>query len=130
MRLGEERIVRGREHLDEAPCLRPVDGRGNTHDVGVVHRNELGVTAAGEERHHALTGLDILAGALETRDVDGRPGRRRIAAGALHDVCAVHAGCPHADHELTIAGNGIRPLLDLESPFNDDSRAHSGMLRP
>ncbi len=97
--------------------------------VGVVHGDELGVTSAGKQRHHALTGLDILAGALETRDVHGRPGRRRVAAGALHDVCAVHASCPHADQDLTLTGDGIRALLDLEPAMGDDGRAHSGMLR-
>ena len=59
----------------------------------------------------------------------GRAGRRRIAAGALGEVGAVHARAADADQELALAGHGIGPLLDVEGAFHDDSRAHSGMLR-
>ena len=70
-----------------------------------------------------------LAGALEPGDVDRGAGRRRVAAGALRQVGAVHARAVDADQELAVAGHGIRPLLGAKRAFRDDSRTHSGMLR-
>ena len=78
-----------------------------------MHRDELGLPAAGEQRHHALAVLG-LARALEPGNVDRGAGRRRIAAGALGQVGAVHAGGVDADQELALAGHRIRPLLDVE----------------
>ena len=98
--------------------------------VRVMHGDELGVTATGEERHHALPGRDVLAGALEAGDVGRGAGRRRVTAGALHQVGAVHAGRAHPDHDLALAGDRIGPLLDPQAPIGDDGGTHSGMLRP
>ena len=128
LRLREERVVRGRIDLDEAARLRPRDVLGHRQHVRLVHRDKLGVAAAGQERHHALALLG-LAGALEPRDVDGRAGRRRIAPGPLHQVGAVHAGGADADQDLALAGNRIRALLDVQCAFPYDSRPHFGMLR-
>ena len=93
-----------------------------------MHGDELGVTAAGEERHHALP-VWRLACALEPGDVDRGAGRRRIAARALRQVGAVHARAVDADQELAVSGHWIGPLLDVKGAFLDDSRAHSVMLR-
>ena len=59
---------------------------GTGSDVTLVDRRQLGVSAAAEQREHALAGADDLAGALEARDVDGRTRRRRVVTGDLHQV--------------------------------------------
>ena len=128
LRLGEERIVRGRIDLDEATRLRPGDVLGHRERVGGVHGDQLGVPAAREERHHALP-VWRLAGALEPGDVDRSAGRRRIAARALRQVGTVHARAVDADQELAVSGHWIGPFLDVKGAFLDDSRAHSVMLR-
>ena len=93
-----------------------------------MHGDELGVAAAREQSHHALAVLG-LAGALEPWNVDRGAGRRRIAARALGQVGAVHAGAADLDQELALARDGIGALLDVEGALCDDSCAHSGMLR-
>ncbi len=92
-----------------------------------MHRDQLGLPAARQQRHHAGAVLG-LAGALEPGNVHRGAGRRRIAAGALGQVGSVHPGAADADQELALSGHGVRPLLDVEGAFRDDSRAHSGML--
>ena len=113
-RLREERVVRGRVRLHEPARLRPVDAVGHRQRVPRVDDDELGVAAAAEERHHPLAGADDLAGALEPGDVDRRARRRRVVAGALHQVGVVDPGRAHADQQLAVARHGIGPLLDLE----------------
>ena len=120
--------MRGRVDLDEAARLRPRDVLGHRERVGGVHRDQLGLPTAWEQRHHALAVLG-LAGALEPWNVDRGAGRRRIAACALGQVGSVHPRAVDADQELALAGHGIRPLLGVECAFRDDSRPHSGMLR-
>ena len=127
LRLREERVVRRREHLDEAARLRPADRLGDGQHVRLVHDDELRVPAAGEERHHVLAAFG-LARALEAGDVLRRAGRRRVVAGALQDVGAVDPAGAHADQDLAVAGNRIGTLLDLEPPVDDYCRAHYGML--
>ena len=128
LRLREERVVRGRERLDESSGLRPADAVRHPHHVRVMHGGELRVATAREERHHAPAVLG-LAGAFEPGDVGGAPGRRRIAPRALHQIGAVDARGSDADQDLAVAGHRVGPLLDLEATFDDYCRAHSGMLR-
>ena len=49
---------------------------------------------------------------------DRRARRRRVAAGALHQVGAVDPGRTHADQISPVAGHRIGPLLDLEPPVD------------
>jgi hypothetical protein len=95
----------------------------------VVDDGQLGVAAAGQERHHPSAVLG-LTGAFEARDVGRGARRRRIAAGALGEIGAVDAGGADADQHLSLVRDGIGALLELETPCNDDGGTHSGMLRP
>ena len=104
LRLGEERVVRGREHLDEAARLLPGHPVRDRQHVRLVRDRELRLAAARQERHHAPA-VRGLAGAFEPRHV-GRTGRRRVAAGALSEVGAVDAGGADADQELAVLGTG------------------------
>ena len=99
--LGEERVVGGGEDLGHAARGLPVELLGDRHRGALVDDRELGLAAAGDDRHHAVAGLEALdAGAalddlarqLEAGDVLRRAGRRRVAALELHDVGAVEPG--------------------------------------
>jgi hypothetical protein len=125
--LREERVVRGCEHLDEAARLGPAPAVGHVEHVSRVDRHQLGVAAAGKERHHAAAVLG-LACALEPRHV-GHARRRRIPAGTLAQIGTVHAGCADADEQLAVAGNRVGTLLGDEPAVVDGSHAHSVMLR-
>ena len=82
-RLREERVVRGREHLHEAARLDSSSVVGHAERVAFVHRRELGLPAAAEQRHrpvadgeaeHAGADRGDLARALEPGDVGRAPG--------------------------------------------------------
>ena len=92
-RLGEERVVGGGEDLRDAARGGPVELVRDRHRGALVHDRELRLAAAGDDRHHAVAGLeaagaapagDDLAGELQARDVgrDARaaPGSVRRAA--------------------------------------------------
>ncbi len=95
LRLREEGVVRGCEHLDEAAGLLPAHPIRHGEDMRLVSDCKLRVTAAGEERHYVRPALG-LTGALEPRHV-GRAGRRRVAAGALAEIGIVHARGTNAE---------------------------------
>ena len=137
--LREERVVRGAEHLHEAPGLRPVERVGHGQHVALVHDGEPGVAAAPEQRHDAVAGReplcvragrDHLAGAFQAGHVLGCVRRRRIAAGALVEVGAVDAAGADAHEQLALARHRIRAFLGLEPTVLDRSDQHrDGMLR-
>ena len=99
--LGEEGVVRGREHLRE--CRRPRAIRRRPAPASATRSwttAQLRLAAAGDDRHHAVAlgkprragpERGDLAGQLEPRDVLGRaraaPGRARAAAS-----CRRHSG--------------------------------------
>src|SRR5262249_48926881 len=126
--LGEQCIVRGREHLDESARLRPVDIVRHRQHVRLVDGDELGMPAAGKERHHAVASFG-LAGALEPGDVRRRAGGCLIVAETLEQVGAVDAGCANADQDLAWVRNRVGALLDLEPPIDDYRCPHARMLR-
>jgi glyoxalase family protein len=122
--LREECVVRRCEHLDEASGLRPLDAVRDAQHMRVMYGDEFGVAATGEECHHALAGRDVLAGAFEAGDIGRGAGRRRVTAGALHHVGAIHAGRVHTNHDLALAGDRIGALLDPQAPIDDDGCTH------
>ena len=119
--LGEQRVVRGREDLGDAARRVPVELVGHRHRDALADHRQLGLAAAGDDRHHAVAQLealdaaahaDHLAGQLETRDVRRYAGRRRIAPLELHHVGAVEAGGANADEQLAGLRLGVGMLLD------------------
>ena len=131
--LGEERVVGGREDLGHAARGLPVELLGHRHGGALVDDRELGLAAAGDDRHHAVadlealharTALDHLAGQLEAGDVLRRAGRRRIAALELLDVGAVEPGAAHAHEQVGVPGDRIGVLLDGDRAVPDRGRAH------
>ena len=138
-RLREQRIVRGREHLHEPAGLGVGEPGRRTQRMPLVHRDQLGVSAPTEQRHHAIAldevpnapaQRDHLAGALEPRDVRRSAGRRRVASRPLSEVGAVDPGPAHAHKQLAVPGHRIRTFLDLEATAGDDRRAHvRGIVR-
>ncbi len=120
--LGEERVVGGGERLGDAAGRGPVELLGDRHRRALVDDRELGLSAAGHDRHHAIARFEAagaaaaghdLARELEARDVGGCVRRRGIVAGELHHVGAVEAGGADADEQLPVLGLGIRVLGDL-----------------
>ena len=119
LRLREERVVRRREHLDEAARLLPAHPVRHGEHVRLMRDRQLRLAAAGKERHHAPS-VRGLAGAFQPRHV-GRAGRRRIAAGALPEIGPVHARGADTDEDLAVLRYWVGPLLDLD-PAVDDRR--------
>jgi hypothetical protein len=137
--LGEQRVVGGREHLGEASGRGPVQGLGDRHRHALVHHRQLGLSAAGDERHHAVAlgeargagaALGHLAGQLHPGDVGWRARRRGVAAGPLVDVAPVEPGGPHADQDLARAGPGIGVLGEDHLAVADGGGAHGGAILP
>ena len=120
-RLGEEGVVSGEEDLGRAAGRDPVQLVRDRHRDPLVDHRQLGLAAAGDDRHHAVArlealdavaGLDHLARQLEPGDVLRRAGRRRIAAGELHHVGAVEPRGVHADQQLAGLRARVRMLFD------------------
>ena len=87
--LGEERVVGGGEDLGDAARRGPVELLRDRHRGALVDDRVLGLAAAGDQRHHAVAGLeapdaaaagDDLARELEARDV-GRDARAAADSG-------------------------------------------------
>src|SRR5262249_6042452 len=57
-------------------------------------------------------------------NVRGNAGRRRVEAGALHEVGAIEARAAYAHEHFTIAGGRFRTLLDFELAVDDRQCAH------
>ncbi len=132
-RLGEERVVRGREDLGDPAGVGEPDGVGDRHELALVDDGELALAAAADDAHdavalgearRAVAEAGDLAGELEPGDVRRRAGRRGIAPAQLHLVGAVEAGGAHADEHLAGARLGIGVLLDEDLAVADRGGAH------
>ena len=135
MALGEQRVVRGREDLGEATRLRPVQRPGDGHRGPLVDDRQLGLTAAADDREHAValvealgvrTARGHLAGQLQARDVR-RPARRcRVAPGPLVQIAAVDARGAHPHQHFAPARLGVGMLIDEHLALANRRRAHGG----
>jgi hypothetical protein len=119
--LGEQRVVRGREDLRDAARGVPVELVGHRHRDTLADERQLGLTAAGDDAHHAVARLesldatadiDDLAGQLEARDVGRRARWGRIAALELEHVGAVEARGADAHEQLAGFRLRVGMLLD------------------
>ena len=132
-RLGEDRVVGGREDLGHAAGLRPVERVGHRHQLALVDDAQLGLAAAAGDRHHAVAHSEArgarpersdLAGELEPRDVLRRARRGRIAALALQHVGAVEPGGADAHEHFAGPGFGVGALLDGDVTVGDHGSPH------
>ena len=137
--LGEERVVGGGEDLGDAARGGPVELVRDGHRGALVDDGELGLAAAGDDRHHAVAGLeaadaaaagDDLARELEAGDVLRRAGRGRVVAGELHQVGAVEARGADADEQLAVLGLGIGAVGDLDPAVGNRGGTHGGEGTP
>ena len=137
--LGEQRVVGGGEDLGDAARRGPVELVRDRHRGALVHDRELGLAAAGDDRHHAVAGLeasdaaaalDDLAGQLEAGDVRGRARRRGVVAGDLQHVGAVETGGADADEQLPVLGLGIWVLGDLYPAVANRGGTHAAEGTP
>ena len=119
--------------LGDAARGGPVELLRDRHRGALVHDGELGLAAAGDDRHHAVARLeaagaapagDDLARELQARDVGGGARRRRIVPGELHHVGAVEPGGLHADQQLPVLGLRIRVFGDLDLAVADGGGTH------
>ena len=110
----EEQVhVRREIGFADAGCLLEAQARRNAHDVARMGRRELGVTAAAEQREHALAAREFRDARAECLDGAGGlepeqrrfAGRRRIMALPLHDVGPVHARRVHANQDAAWSGD-------------------------
>jgi hypothetical protein len=131
--LGEQRVVGGGEDLGHPARLGPVQAAGQRHGLALVHRGQLRLPAAADDRHDAIplgepigprAATDDLARELEPGDVRWGAGRRGIQAPALHQVGAVDSGGADADEDLAGAGLGVGVLLDEDLAVADGGGAH------
>ncbi len=115
------------------PAAFQLELLGDGHRRRLVHDGELGLAAAGDDRHHAVAGLeaadgpaaiDHLARQLKPRDVLRRAGRRRVAPGQLEHVGPVEPRGLHADEQLPRLRARIGVLLDGDRPLADGGGAH------
>ena len=123
----------GGEDLGHAAGRVPLELLGDRHRGALVDDRQLGLAAAGHDRHHAVAGLEALdAGAdlddlareLEAGDVLGRAGRGGVAAAELHHVGAVEAGGADADEEVGVPGDRVGVLLDGDRSVANGCGAH------
>ena len=128
-----ERVVRGGEDLRHGARGLPVELLGDRHGGALVDDRELGLAAAGDDRHHAVAGLepldaraalDDLARQLEAGDVLRRARRRGVAALELVHVGAVEPGAADAHEQVGVAGDRVGVLLDGDRAVPDRGRAH------
>ena len=108
--LREERVVGGGEDLGHAAGRVPVELLGHRHRRALVDDRELGLAAAGHDRHHAVAGLEALRRRRRPRRprpparARGCPAARRAARGSGPSSCSMSAplrpGAVHADQQL------------------------------
>ena len=65
--LGEQRVVRGGEHLGEAARGLPGDAVGHGQGGALVHDGQLGLPAATDHRHHPVADGEALDAAARRR---------------------------------------------------------------
>jgi hypothetical protein len=99
-----------------------------------VDDRELGLTAAGDNRHHTVTRLeaphtatagDDFARELEARDVRGDARRRRVVTGDLQEVGTVEPCGADTDEQLPVLRLGIGTIGDLDPAVDDGGGTHS-----
>ena len=74
LRLREERVVGGREHLGQPAGGGPLQGVGDRHQLALVHDAQLGLRAAADDRHHAVAPREALRpGRVEGQEQRPRP---------------------------------------------------------
>ena len=137
--LREQGVVGGEEDLGRAARRDPVQLVGHGHRDPLVDHRQLGLAAAGDDRHHAVAGLealdpvaglDHLARQLEPGDVLRGPGRGGIAAGELHHVGAVEAGGVHAHQQLAALRTRVRVLFDGDLTVANRRCSHRARCYP
>ena len=64
--LREERVVGGGEDLGDAARRLPLQLLRHRHRRALVDDRELGLSAAGHDRHHAVAGLEALHAGPDT----------------------------------------------------------------
>ena len=118
----KERVVRGDEDLGDAARMDQVDVVWNAHDLGCADRHELRVSATFDQEHDAVTGgrrrhaegrTRNYARRFETEDL-ARARRRWVEALALEQIGTVDARTGDADHDLTVTGDRVGTLLDVQ----------------
>src|SRR5439155_1047919 len=105
--LGEQRVVRGREHLGAAAGLGPPEVVGHRHQLPLVDHGELGLAATPDDRQHALgsggktfgqTNVTSLRDTLLHPPPLWREGRAPAELAALvRDPVHAGRGVPHGD---------------------------------
>ena len=71
LRLREERVVGGGEHLGQPARGGPVQRLGDGHQHALRHDDQLGLGAAADDRHHPLTGREALGARTLRNDLSG-----------------------------------------------------------
>jgi hypothetical protein len=123
-RLHHHRVVRREERLGDRRGLLGREPRRDRRDLALVHHDLLGVGAARDEtidpiarrvaaraRAHRVDHARV----LEAGDVRRHARRRRVEAGPLHQIGAVHARVLHADPHLPVPGFGDRDVAKSEN---------------
>ena len=109
---GKERLGNGRR-LDEAQLLR------HAHRLPGGYACELGISAAGDERHDAVATpegparFDDLARELQPQNL-GLAARRRVAPETLEEVGPIHSRRANADQQIARTRLRIGRLADLQ----------------
>jgi hypothetical protein len=70
--LGEEHVVRGREHLGEAARGGPVQAVRDRHQLALVHHCELPLAASADDRHDPVALGEALGAGAESGDLAGQ----------------------------------------------------------
>ena len=132
-RLREDRVVRGCEHLRHAARLGPRQAVRYGHQDALVDNRQLGLGAAADNRHHAVTFVEAhrarsergnLARQLQPWDVLRRTRRGWVVTPPLVHVGPVEARGVHPHQHLTRPRHWIRMLFHDELLVFDRDAAH------
>ena len=135
---GEHRVVRGDERLGNRGRLLVREPVGDARHVPLVHGDAVGQTTAADDPEHAVAdlpaehrsaGRDHRPTHLEPGYVGDRAGRRRVVAGALHQIRRVEPRMRRGDHDLVRLGHRIGPFLEPHHLGPARSREHDGAHR-
>jgi len=136
--LGEEGVMGSDEDLWEGGGLDPTERVGDLGDGAFGNEDELCLSAAAGDAHHAAAGFptqgggaggDDLAGEFEAGDIGRGAGRGWVKAAALENIGAVETSGVNANEDLVAAGKGrIGEIADgknLRTPgLSDQNGAH------
>ncbi len=133
---GDQRVVRGDEHLRDRAGGDEVHAVGHGHHLAGGDGHLFGVAAAGEQGADAVAGLPLLDALTDRFDLAGglhaddrrRARWRRVEAATLQDVGAVDRGAVHADQHLAGGGDGVGDLAQAHhlgiAGLVDDNGTH------